>query len=161
LWQGPTIQVDFNLPEKFDLSYVSEDNKQHRVIMVHHTVLGSMERFMGCLIEHYAGAFPMWLAPVQVKLLSFTDRNQKYAEKIEAELKKAGLRVETDYENNTVEYKVRAAEMEKIPYVLVLGDKEEEKGTVAVRKRGTQKVQFGVKPADFIKQIKEEIEKKV
>ncbi len=159
-WQCTTIQVDFNLPEKFDLNYVSEDNKQHRVIMVHHTVLGSMERFMGCLIEHYAGAFPVWLAPAQVKLLTFTDRNQKYAEKIEAELKKAGLRVETDYENNTVEYKVRAAEMEKIPYVLVLGDKEEEKGTVAVRKRGTQKVQFGVKPADFIKQIKEEIEKK-
>jgi threonyl-tRNA synthetase len=111
------------------------------------------------LIEHYAGAFPVWLAPVQVKLLTFTDRNQKYAEKIEKEFVAEGLRVETDYENNTVEYKVRTAELEKIPYIIVIGDKEEKANTLAVRPRGG-KVKFGVKTADFIKQIKEEIEKK-
>jgi threonyl-tRNA synthetase len=154
-----TVQLDFHLPEKFDLTYTGEDNKQHRVVMIHRGGISTMERMMSFLIEHYAGAFPVWLAPVQVKLLTFTDRNQKYAENIEAELKKAGLRVETDYENNTVEYKVRAAEMEKINYILVVGDKEEKAGTIAVRPRG-QKVKFGIKIDDFIKDIKKEIENK-
>jgi threonyl-tRNA synthetase len=159
-WQTGTIQLDFQQPRRFGLKYVDKDNTEKTPVCIHRTIFGSLERFIGILIENCAGAFPMWLAPVQVKLLSFTDRNQKYAEKIEVELKKAGLRVETDYENNTVEYKVRAAELEKIPYILVLGDKEEKAGTLAVRPRG-QKVKFGVKPADFIKQVKEEIEKKI
>jgi len=155
-----TIQVDFNLPEKFDLNYNGEDNKPHRAVMIHRGGISTMERMMSFLIEHYAGAFPVWLAPVQVKLLTFTDRNQKYAEKIEKEMKNAGLRIETDYTNNTVEYKVRNAEIEKIPYVICLGDKEETAQTLAVRKRGTHKVQFGVKMDTFIYQIKDEIEKK-
>jgi threonyl-tRNA synthetase len=156
-----TVQLDFHLPEKFDLTYTGEDNKQHRVVMIHRGGISTMERMMSFLIEHYAGAFPVWLAPVQVKLLTFTDRNQKYAEKIEAELKNAGLRVETDYENNTVEYKVRQAEMEKVPAILVCGDKEEKLGTVAVRWRGTSKVKYGVKVEDFIREIRELIEKRM
>jgi threonyl-tRNA synthetase len=159
-WQMGTIQLDFMQPRRFNLKYVDRDNKEKTPVCLHRVIYGSLERFIGILIESCAGAFPVWLAPAQVKLLTFTDRNQKYAEKIEAELKKAGLRVETDYENNTVEYKVRAAEMEKIPYILVLGDKEEKANTLAVRPRG-QKVKFGVKPADFIKQVKEEIERKL
>ena len=154
-----TIQVDLLAPEKFDLTYTGEDNKQHRAVMIHRGGISTIERMMSFLIEHYAGAFPAWLAPVQVKLLTFTDRNQKYAEKIEKELVTEGLRVETDYENNTVEYKVRAAELEKINYIIVVGDKEEKAGTIAVRPRGG-KVKFGVKPADFIKDIKKEIETK-
>jgi threonyl-tRNA synthetase len=154
-----TVQLDLHLPEQFDLTYTGEDNKQHRVVMIHRGGISSMERMMSFLIEHYAGAFPVWLAPVQVKLLTFTDRNQKYAEKIEKEFVAEGLRVETDYENNTVEYKVRTAELEKIPYIIVIGDKEEKANTLAVRPRGG-KVKFGVKTADFIKDIKKEIESK-
>jgi len=160
-WQLSTIQLDFNQPERFKLEYNGEDNKPHRPVMIHRAIAGSTERFLGVLIEHYAGAFPVWLAPVQVKLLTFTDRNQKFAEKVEQQLKDANIRVETDYSNNTVDYKVRAAEMEKVPYVLVVGDKEEKANTVALRKRGTAKVQFGVKADAFIKEIREEIEKKV
>jgi len=156
-----TAQLDILVAKRMNLTYTNEKNQLDYPVIIHHAILGSFERFIAFLIENYAGAFPAWLAPVQVKLLTFTDRNQKYAEKIESELKNAGLRVETDYTNNTVEYKVRNAEMEKVPYCLVVGDKEEEKGTVAVRKRGTQKVQFGIKASDFIKQVKEEIEKKV
>jgi len=158
-WQCATMQLDFQQPLRFDLKYTGADNKHHTPVLIHRVILGSLERFMGILIEHYVGAFPVWLAPVQVKLLSFTDRNQKYAEKIEKELRDAGFRVETDYENNTVEYKVRQGELEKVPYILVCGDKEEQAGTLAVRPRG-QKVKFGVKVPEFIKQIKEEIETK-
>jgi len=160
-WQMGTMQLDFQQPKRFGLKYIDRDNTEKTPICIHRVIYGSLERFIGILIEHYAGAFPAWLAPVQVKLLTFTDRNQIYAEKIEHQLKETGLRVETDYASNTVEYKVRNAEMEKVPYVLVVGDKEETAGTVAVRKRGTQKVQFGVKLDSFIKQIKEEIEKKI
>jgi threonyl-tRNA synthetase len=159
-WQCLTIQVDFNFPEKFDLNYTGQDGKEHRIVLLHRTLLGAIERFTGILIEHYAGAFPVWLAPIQVKLLSFTDRNIPHAKKVEQQLREAGLRVETDYENNTVDYKVRQAEMEKVPYIIVIGDKEEKANTLAVRPRG-QKPKFGVKIEDFIKQIKEEIEKKI
>jgi len=135
-WQGPTIQFDFNLPERFDLTYTGEDNQPHRPYMVHRTVLGSMERFLGSLLEHYAGAFPVWLAPVQVKVLPVNERNIAYAEEVKARLRAAGLRVEIDSRNEKIGYKIRQAELEKVPYMLVVGDREREAGTVAVRQRG-------------------------
>ncbi len=158
-WQTGTIQLDFLQPKRFNLKYTDKDNKEKTPICIHRVIYGSLERFIGILIENYAGAFPTWLAPVQVKLMTFTDRNLKYAEKIEKKLKAEGLRIETDYSSNTVEYKVRQAEMEKVPYILVCGDKEEQAQTIAVRPRG-QKVKFGIKVADFIKQVTLEIENK-
>jgi threonyl-tRNA synthetase len=159
-WQTGTIQLDFLQPKRFNLKYTDKDNKEKTPICIHRVIYGSLERFIGILIENYAGAFPTWLAPVQVKLLTFTDRNQKYAEKIEKQLREAGLRVETDYSSNTVEYKVRQAEMEKVPAILVCGDKEEKTNTIALRKRGIAKVQFGIKTDSFIRDIKKEIETK-
>jgi threonyl-tRNA synthetase len=156
-----TAQLDILVAKRMNLTYTNEENQLAYPVIIHHAILGSFERVMAFLIENYAGAFPAWLAPVQVKLLTFTDRNQKYAEKIEKELVAAGLRVETDYENNTVEYKVRQAEMEKVPAILVCGDKEEKLGTVAVRWRGTSKVKYGVKVEDFIREIRELIEKRM
>jgi len=135
-WQGPTIQVDFNLPERFDLTYIGEDGLPHRPVMIHRTVLGSMERFIGGLIEHYAGAFPAWLAPVQVKVLPITEKQHEYARRIAEALKEDGFRVELDDRNEKVGYKIREAEVQKIPYMLVVGAKETESGLVAVRKRG-------------------------
>lgn len=155
-----TVQVDYMLPERFKLEYIGEDNKIHRPVMVHRSSIGAIERTIAFLIENYAGAFPCWLAPVQVKLLSFTDRNIPHAKKIEEQFVDAGLRVETDYENDTVDKKVRNAELEKVPYIIVIGDKEEKNNSIAVRPRG-QKPKFGIKVGDFIKQIKEEIEKKI
>ena len=156
-WQCGTAQLDFNLPEKFNLTYKGADNAEHRIVMIHRAFLGSIERFMGLLIEKYGGAFPVWLAPVQVKILSFTDRNIPYAKKVEQQLREAGIRVESNYDPETVEYKVRQAEVvEKAPYIVVCGDKEEKANTLAVRPRG-QKPKFGVKIEDFIEQIKEEI----
>ncbi|MCL5038785.1 MAG: threonine--tRNA ligase [Firmicutes bacterium] len=134
-WQGPTIQVDFNLPERFDLAYIGEDGQPHRPVMIHRTVLGSMERFMGGLIEHYAGAFPLWLAPVQARLLPITERHHEYAYSVQKRLQEAGLRVEVDPRSEKVGYKIRQAEMEKVPYMLVVGDKERDLGQVAVRQR--------------------------
>jgi len=156
-----TVQVDYFLPERFKLEYIGADNKFHRPVMIHRSSIGAIERTIAVLIEQYAGAFPTWLAPVQVKLLTFTDRNQKYAEKIEKQLRADGLRVEADYSSNTVEYKVRTAELEKVPAILVCGDKEEKLGTVAVRWRGTSKVKFGIKIGDFIKELNELIEKRM
>ncbi|MDD4924447.1 MAG: threonine--tRNA ligase [Dehalococcoidales bacterium] len=139
-WQGPTIQVDFNNPQRFDVNYIGEDGKEHMVAMVHRTVLGSMERFMACLIEHYGGAFPVWLSPVQVAILPIADRHQDYAKKLESELKNKNLRVETDYQQGTVNNKIRQAQAQKIPYMLIIGDKEVDNGTVSVRFRnGEQK----------------------
>ncbi len=135
-WQGPTIQVDFNLPERFDITYTGEDGQRHRPVMIHRTVLGSMERFVGGLIEHYAGAFPTWLAPCQVKVIPITDKQHEYARQVEQQLLRARLRVELDARSEKVGYKIREAEVEKVPYMLVLGAKEAEAGTVSVRKRG-------------------------
>jgi len=135
-WQGPTIQVDFNLPQRFGVTYIGEDNEEHPVAMVHRTVLGSMERFLASLIEHYGGAFPVWLAPVQVKVVPIADRHLDYAYMVESELKKAGVRLEVDSRSETVNLKIRQAELEKIPYMLVVGDKEVAGSTVSVRSRG-------------------------
>jgi threonyl-tRNA synthetase len=148
-WQGPTIQVDFNNPQRFDVNYIGEDGKEHMVAMVHRTVLGSMERFMACLIEHYGGAFPVWLSPVQVAILPIADRHQDYAKKLENELKSRNLRVETDYQQGTVNNKIRQAQAQKIPYMLIVGDKEVDNGTVSVRFRnGEQK--NGIPFEDFL-----------
>ena len=135
-WQGGTIQLDMLMPERFDLTYVGEDGQRHRPVMIHRVAFGSMERFIGILIEHYAGAFPVWIAPVQVKILPITDRNTEYAQKLAASLKELDIRVEVDERSEKIGYKIREAQMEKVPFMLVLGDKEQEAGAVAVRVRG-------------------------
>jgi threonyl-tRNA synthetase len=135
LWQLGTVQWDFNLPERFELEYIAEDNKPHQPVMVHRALFGSIERFFGVLIEHYAGAFPLWLAPVQVAVLPITDRVNEYAEKVAAELRSAGLRVEANLRSEKIGAKIRDAQMQKVPFMLVLGDREIEQGNVAVRER--------------------------
>jgi threonyl-tRNA synthetase len=134
-WQGPTIQVDFNLPQRFDVTYTGHDSQEHLVAMVHRTVLGSMERFMASLIEHYGGAFPVWLAPIQVMVIPVADRHLDYAHKLEDELKSEGVRVKVDARSETVNLKIRQAQLEKIPYMLVVGDREVSSSTVSVRLR--------------------------
>ncbi|MDR2200455.1 MAG: threonine--tRNA ligase [Deltaproteobacteria bacterium] len=134
-WQCATIQCDFTLPERFDLTFVDSDNTRRRPVMLHRTIFGSLERFLGILIEHYAGAFPFWLSPVQARLLTVTQRADEAARLFSWKLKKAGIRAETDLRNEKLGYKIREARNEKIPYVLVLGDKEAERGTVTVRAR--------------------------
>jgi threonyl-tRNA synthetase len=136
LWQLSTVQFDFNLPARFELEYVGEDGERHQPVMVHRALFGSVERFFGVLIEHYAGAFPLWLAPVQVGLVPISERHLPYAEKVEAALKTAGFRVETDARNEKMNAKIRDLANQKIPYILVFGDKEEAAGTVSVRTRG-------------------------
>jgi threonyl-tRNA synthetase len=134
-WQGPTIQFDFNLPQRLEVRYVNRDSKEEPVVMVHRAVLGSMERFVGGLIEHYAGAFPLWLAPVQAKILPITDRVHAYARRVAERAQEAGLRVEVDDRSEKIGFKIRQAQLEQIPFMLVLGDREEQAGTVAVRAR--------------------------
>ena len=134
-WQVSTVQVDFNLPEKFDISYIEEDGQRHQPIMLHRALMGSLERFFGCLIEHYAGAFPLWLAPVQVILLPITDNHADYADKIAQQLEESGIRVEKDLRNEKIGFKIREAQLQKIPYMIVLGDKEVESSTLGVRRR--------------------------
>ncbi len=134
-WQGPTIQLDFNLPERFDLNYIENDGEKHRVVMIHRTVMGAMERFIGCLIEHYGGDFPAWLAPVQVKILPITDKHNEYASKIMERMKSNDIRVECDTRNLKTGNKIREGILEKIPYLVIVGDKEQENDTVSVRSR--------------------------
>jgi threonyl-tRNA synthetase len=136
LWQLSTVQFDFTLPARFELEYVGEDGERHQPVMVHRALFGSVERFFGVLIEHYAGAFPLWLAPVQVGLVPISERHHEYAKKIEAELKAAGLRVEVDDRNEKMNGKIRDFANQKVPYILVFGDKEEAAGSVSVRTRG-------------------------
>ncbi|HEU0165138.1 MAG TPA: threonine--tRNA ligase, partial [Thermomicrobiales bacterium] len=134
-WTGPTIQVDFNLPERFDVNYIAEDGERHRVAMIHRTLLGSMERFVGGLVEHYAGAFPAWLAPVQAVIIPITDDQIEFANKVEARLKDAGLRANVDLSSGRMQAKIRNAQLQKIPYMLVIGGREAEADSVAVRLR--------------------------
>jgi len=134
-WQLTTVQFDFNLPGRFQLEYIGEDNKPHRPIMIHRALFGSMERFFGVLIEHYAGAFPMWLAPVQIAVLPITDRVNEYAEELARELRVAGFRVEANLRSEKIGAKIRDAQLQKVPFMLVLGDREMEQQTVAVRER--------------------------
>ncbi|MFC2046901.1 threonine--tRNA ligase [Chloroflexota bacterium] len=132
-WQGPTIQVDFNLPQLFNVTYIGEDGQEHLVAMIHRTVLGSMERFLATLIEHYGGAFPLWLAPLQVRVIPIADRHLDHAHKLEAELKSEGVRAEVDVRSERVNLKIRQAQLDKIPYMLVVGDKEVAANTVSTR----------------------------
>ncbi|MBE9531490.1 MAG: threonine--tRNA ligase, partial [Proteobacteria bacterium] len=137
-WQCSTIQVDFNLPERFDVTYRDEHGKDVRPIMIHRALMGSLERFIGCLVEHYAGAFPLWLAPVQAIVLTVTERGDEFSTEVAAKLKEAGLRVELDIRNEKLGYKIREAQLNKIPYMLVVGDREVEDKTVSPRLRGNE-----------------------
>jgi threonyl-tRNA synthetase len=134
-WQGPTIQVDFNLPQRFNVTYIGQDGKEHLVAMVHRTVLGSMERFLASLLEHYGGAFPLWLAPIQVMIIPVADRHLDYARQLEAEFSDEKVRAKVDARSETVNRKIRQAQLDKIPYMLVVGDKEVAEATVSVRLR--------------------------
>lgn len=158
-WQCGTIQLDMNLPERFHMEYVGEDGQKHQPIMIHRACFGSMERFIGILIEHYAGAFPTWLAPVQVKILPISEKHVEYAEKLRKAFKKAYVRVELDDRNEKIGYKIRQAQMEKVPYMLVVGDKEEQEGTVAVRSR-IEGEKGSVKWEDFLADILEEVKER-
>lgn len=155
-WQGPTIQVDFNLPERFDVKYVGPDGNHHRVVMVHRTVLGAMERFVGCLIEHYAGDFPLWIAPIQMRILPITDAHIEYSKKLQAQLLLKNFRVECDTGSSKINYKIREGTLEKIPYLLIVGDKEMQSGSVAVRSR-KRGVEGALSIEEFIKNIETEI----
>ncbi len=161
-WQCSTLQLDFNLPELFELEYTGKDNKAHRPILLHRVIFGSMERFIGILLEHLNGALPLWLSPIQVRIINFTDRNTKTAEKI---LNQFGetipeLRIDRDFDQTTLSEKIRQAEIMRIPYIIVIGDKEEETKTLAVRARG-KKPEFGVKPEKLLIELKEKIEKRI
>ncbi len=158
-WQCGTIQLDMQMPERFELEYVGEDGQKHRPVMIHRVVLGSIERFIGVITEHYAGAFPTWLSPVQVKLLPITDRASAYADQVAAQLDEAGYRVEVDHRNEKIGKKIREAQLEKVPYMLVIGDKEAESGTVSVRHRADG--DLGVmETAAFMAQLKELVDSK-
>ena len=139
-WQGPTIQVDFNLPQRFNVTYIGEDNREHLVAMVHRTVLGSMERFLASLIEHYGGAFPVWLAPLQVMVIPVADHHLDYAHKLEAELRSEGIRAKVDARSETVSLKIRQAQLDKVPYMLVVGDKEVAASAISVRLRSGEQL---------------------
>lgn len=159
-WQGPTIQVDFNLPEKFDVNYIDSTGKKQKVVMVHRAVLGSLERFIGVLIEHFAGAFPAWLSPVQAVVLPVSDKKHlKYAKKVADELINAGIRTELDSRAESVGKKIREAQMQKTPYMIVVGDKEEKDGTLTIRFRNIDKQEV-LKVSKFIDLVKKEIEEK-
>ncbi|MCD8343904.1 MAG: threonine--tRNA ligase [Oscillospiraceae bacterium] len=158
-WQCGTIQLDMQLPERFELEYVGSDGEKHRPIMIHRVVLGSIERFIGVITEHFAGAFPLWLAPVQVKVLPITDRAADYARSVSAKLDEAGLRAETDVRNEKIGYKIREAQLQKIPYMLVVGDREAEAGTVAVRTRAGEDL-GAVELQSFIDRALEEVKTK-
>jgi threonyl-tRNA synthetase len=155
-WQGPTIQFDFNLPGRFDVNYIGTDGNEHKVVMVHRTVLGSMERFIGGLIEFYTGALPIWLSPVQARILNITDEQIEYAKQVESQLKGAGLRTEADVRNEKLGFKIREAQLEKIPYMLVVGNREAAAGQVAVRLRSGEDL-GPMNVADFIKRATAEV----
>ena len=158
-WQGPTIQVDLNLPRRFDVSYIGEDGEKHRAIMIHRAVLGSMERFVGGLIEHYAGAFPLWLAPTQVLVLPISDRHQEFASKVHQQLRDNDIRAHIDNRSETVNYRIREGQMQQIPYMVVIGDKEEAEGKVAIRHR--RDGQAGILTVDeLLAKLKSEIDSK-
>jgi threonyl-tRNA synthetase len=156
-WQGPTTQVDFNLPERFDVNYIGDDGLEHRVVMIHRTLLGSMERFLGCLIEHYGGAFPIWLAPVQAVVIPITDQNLDYARKVALELKGEQIRVEIDERSERMNLKIRDAQLQKVPYMLIVGNEEVASSTVSVRLRDGQKLKAQPLP-EFKAMVKSAVE---
>jgi len=158
-WQLTTIQLDFFMPERFELEYVDKDGSKKRPVMIHWALLGSLERFMGVMIEHYAGRFPLWLSPVQVRVLPITDRNVNYGREVWGKLKSKGIRAELDDSRNTLQYKIREAQLQKIPYMVIVGDKEEKGRSIAVRDR-SGKTKYGIKLNDFIKDLLKKIEER-
>ncbi|GJM16056.1 MAG: threonine--tRNA ligase [Thermodesulfobacteriota bacterium] len=156
-WQCSTVQVDFNLPERFDMSFIGDDNARHQPIMIHRAIFGSMERFFGVLIEHYGGAFPLWLSPVQMRIATIADEHVEYGEKVYQVLKEKNMRVETDFRNEKLGFKVREAQLEKIPYLLVIGNNEMESGTVAPRKLGGKNLS-SMTIEDFLNSIESELD---
>ncbi|WP_129688003.1 threonine--tRNA ligase [Gottfriedia acidiceleris] len=159
-WQCATIQLDFQMPEKFDLTYVNEDNQKERPVVIHRAIYGSIDRFLGILTEHFAGAFPLWLAPVQVAVLPISSVHNEYAQKLADQLKAAGIRVEADLRGEKIGYKIREAQLQKLPYMLVVGDQEVENNTVAIRKRGEGDI--GTQPFEsFLEMIKQQKLEKV
>lgn len=154
-WQCATIQVDFAMPERFDLTYVGSDGERHRPVMLHRVILGAMERFIGVLIEHYAGAFPVWLSPTQAILMTVTDRQLPYAEDVYKQLTQKGVRVEKDFRNEKLGFKIREAQLQKIPYMLVIGDREVKEETISPRKRSGETLK-PMSVEDFVKQIESE-----
>lgn len=156
-WQCSTIQVDFNLPERFDMSFVGADNSEHQPIMIHRALMGSLERFIGVLIEHYAGVFPLWFAPVQARILNITDDQADYGDEVYDALRRAGIRVEKDLRNEKLNYKIREAQMAKIPYMLIIGDKEKDSGQVTVRLRDGKNLP-PMSIQEFADKVREEVQ---
>jgi threonyl-tRNA synthetase len=154
-WQCATIQCDFTLPERFDLTYVASDGERKRPVMVHRVILGSIERFIGVLIEHFAGNFPLWLSPVQAILVTVTDSQIPYAQEVYRHLREAGLRVQGDFRNEKLGFKIREAQLQKIPYMLVIGDKEVEQATVSPRYRDGKNL-HSMKPEEFVEFVLKE-----
>ena len=157
-WQGATIQLDFNLPERFELEFIGPDNAPHRPVMIHRAIFGTLERFTGVLIEHFGGAFPTWLAPVQARVIPITEDQEEAAGEVVRALKAAGIRAEIDARSDTLSYRVRDGELQKIPYLLVVGAREVEAGTVAVRARGAEKKQQVMSVEDFVERVAREVE---
>ena len=158
-WQMGTVQLDFQLPERFDLTYVDADGEKKRPIMVHRAIFGSFERFIGIITEHYAGAFPLWLAPVQVKVMNISENSEAYAKQIFEQMENAGFRVELDVRNEKIGYKIREAAANKIPYMIIVGDGEVESGTISIRGRGNESAS-GLKLEDFIARLNKQVEEK-
>ena len=158
-WQCGTIQLDFQLPQRFELDYIGEDGEKHRPIMIHRVIYGSLDRFIGLLIENFAGAFPLWLAPEQVRVLSLTERNNEYAQSIKNQLFNLGMRVESDLRNEKIGYKIREAVSMKIPYIIIVGDEEEKNQTISIRGRGFE-MKSDLKLSDFIERLQNEIKSK-
>ncbi|MBW1973255.1 MAG: threonine--tRNA ligase, partial [Deltaproteobacteria bacterium] len=156
-WQCATIQCDFTMPERFDLTYIGKDDKKHRPVMLHRVILGSLERFIAVLIEHYAGAFPTWLSPVQVKVLTITDRQLEYGKKIFSLLEDSNIRVEADFRNEKLGFKIREAQLLKVPYMIILGDNEMVQQNITVRKRSGEQIK-SININEFIKKLKEEVD---
>ncbi|MDH3393709.1 MAG: threonine--tRNA ligase, partial [Desulfobulbaceae bacterium] len=156
-WQCSTIQVDFNLPERFEIAYTGEDGKDHQPIMIHRALMGSLERFFGVLTEHYAGAFPVWMAPVQARIMNITDDQLDYAEELYRQMRLAGVRVEKDIRNEKLNFKIREAQLAKVPYMIIIGDKEMEAGQATVRLRDGKNLD-PMAIDDVITRIKEDSE---
>jgi threonyl-tRNA synthetase len=156
-WQCGTIQLDLQMPKRFRLAYTGSDGKDHTPVVIHRTIYGSLERFIGILIEHYQGKFPLWLSPVQVRVLPVSDENKAYAGEVLSALRNAGIRAEADFDSGTVGGKIRNAQLQKIPFMLVIGGKEQEAGTIAVRARDGE-VRYGVKVDDFLAELKQRMD---
>ncbi|HLX77523.1 MAG TPA: His/Gly/Thr/Pro-type tRNA ligase C-terminal domain-containing protein, partial [Acidimicrobiales bacterium] len=159
-WQISTVQVDFQLPQRFELSYIGADNERHRPIMIHRALFGSVERFFAILLEHYAGALPTWLSPVQVRVLPVKDANAVYATSVVEKLRAGGVRIELDAASEPLGGRVRRGKVEKLPYLIVVGDQDERSGTVGVNRRGSDAAERGVRLDDFVNRVRDEIRRR-